>query len=978
MIRAIVWKELREQGLIALTLVIFGGALLVAAAALADPPSITAPPTDVIRYLGIGRLATLMLAVTAGMVCGGAVFAAEREAATFAYLDSLPASRWKIWRAKLIAGAALAILQIGLLIALAAALGLVSSIGWGVAVSLYAMLAFVWGVFGSTTARTTLGSVGIAIPAASLTAFIVMVPVTLFFQTPGIHVPRLGGAVLFIVCMFVAPLAFSAWMFTDLDRLRRAEEPVRLPVRAFPRAADHGVQHPGAPGVGARAPGRSRFGLSALLWLCGRQLFLPGLVLSGFALLFGLTLILSPTQPFVVWPALALMAGVVAGVLAFADEQSRGAARFWSEQRLPIGRVWAIKIGTHFLFCVCLLVLLALPLIIRTQFGDVARRNRSHTALAVVFRSPIFDELGPQGWKYLIVPAVYGFAAGHLCGLLFRKQVVACGVAAIVGGVSAMLWGPSLLAGGVQYWQLGLPPLALLLTGFFLLRAWVAERMPTRTAITLATSGSLATLLLLVAGIGYRVLEIPDRPDGEDDVAFVAGLPPIEKYLGGREFKVAAERYSRLAAVHNPSFDRPVSPMGPRRESIEERAENILRTGWQVNDPQQAGWQAQLSDWLDKMFRDAPAGLSELTWHETAANAAKAPLGIYEYPQFLGVSGSSVVSLDSARRMGIALLARGLQRQAEGDPDDFPRRLRVALTLAQTLRNHSTVANYLTGVEVERAALQALDQWLEQLPAASQRIRPVIETVAMTEPPAPFDPTPYFLAERHVLREGMKTPAQWLPYLISAPDANPESTATEVDLVGLAWAVPWERERTRRIVGLGFESGQPANHSVVLGRPGVGFLIGRARSPRDLIDREHLISAHRRAALVKVALRAFRAEEGVYPDSLTELEQGHYLAHLPTDPYGDGRTFGYRLSQTPGEVLSNPPRLMLDRTVDNHPNPPPSSTEIRVPVGQAILWSIGPDHIDQDGHSLPVALALGQARPPDLVYLVPMGRQKEP
>ena len=111
MIRAIAWKELREQGLIALTLVVLGGGLLAAAATLAEPPAQGASPTDVVAYLGLGRLATLMLAVTAGMVCGGAVFAAEREAATFSFLDSLPASRWQIWRAKVLAGLGLAFVQ---------------------------------------------------------------------------------------------------------------------------------------------------------------------------------------------------------------------------------------------------------------------------------------------------------------------------------------------------------------------------------------------------------------------------------------------------------------------------------------------------------------------------------------------------------------------------------------------------------------------------------------------------------------------------------------------------------------------------------------------------------------------------------------------------------------------------------------------------------------------------------------------------
>ena len=152
MIRAIVWKELREQGLIALSLVVLGSGVLVAAALLADPPVESASPADVIRYLGTGRLATLMLVVTAGMVCGGAVFAAEREAGTMAFLDSLPASRWQLWRAKLIAGLGLAAMQIGLLVVVASGLGFVPTLGWAVAVALYALLAFAWGLFGSTTA----------------------------------------------------------------------------------------------------------------------------------------------------------------------------------------------------------------------------------------------------------------------------------------------------------------------------------------------------------------------------------------------------------------------------------------------------------------------------------------------------------------------------------------------------------------------------------------------------------------------------------------------------------------------------------------------------------------------------------------------------------------------------------------------------------------------------------------------------------
>ena len=70
------------------------------------------------------------------------------------------------------------------------------------------------------------------------------------------------------------------------------------------------------------------------------------------------------------------------------------------------------------------------------------------------------------------------------------------------------------------------------------------------------------------------------------------------------------------------------------------------------------------------------------------------------------------------------------------------------------------------------------------------------------------------------------------PGLLATPGANPEATATEVDLVGLAWAVPWERERTRRVVAMGFEQGIPSSLSTVSGRPGLGLIIARIRSPR--------------------------------------------------------------------------------------------------------------------------------------------------
>lgn len=960
MIRAIIWKEFREQGLIALSLVVLGSGVLVAAAMLADPPVDSAPPSDVIRFLGAGRLATLMLAVTAGMVCGGAVFAAEREAGTIGFLESLPTSRWVLWRAKFVAGLGLAVIQIALLVLVATGLGLVPNVGWALTVGVYALLAFAWGLLGSTTAQTTLGSVGLAIPAATLAAVVLLVPVIIFFQNPRTNLPRPTGAAIFLMGMFAIPLVISARVFTRSDRDRAAEEPSRR-----------------------RKP---RLGLSALHWLTVRQSLVVGLVISIFALMCGLMLLVPSVQPVLIWPGLALVAGVLAGVTTFADEQTRGAARFWGEQRLPIGRLWVVKTGLHLVFCLWLLVLLAAPLVVQAQFRDEVRISPGRF-LSVVFRSLLFDELGRQGWKYLLVPAVYGFAAGQLAGLVFRKLVVACGVAGIVGGVGAAAWVPSLLSGGVLHWQVWLPPAIALLLGRLLLRAWTADRLAARGPLGLLFGGSVACLLALGAGLGYRVLEVPSRPDAEADIEFVAGLIPFDQNRGGRDFKTAAERYARLATTTGTEMDQRGSrPLGSggRPLRIEERLIwAVARGGWPADDP-------DLAAWLDQLFSPTAAEGEDIPWYTLATGAANFPIGVYEYPQTLNVTGGGGGAVENARRMAVGLLGRALQRQAAGDPGAMIPALRTTIALARTLRNGSGVEGLRAANDVERIALAALDRWLSPAPAAGwavglrfvepvaaigrawiEQVTPspqlIRESLALLEPldgTEPFNPTPHLLAERYALRESQKAPGQWLPRLITPLGANEDAANPEVDLVGLGWAVPWERERTRRLLGLGFEAGPPNNYQLIAGRPGAEFLVLRNRSPAELDGHDRMLRGSRRAAIVKLALRAYRAERGRYPDKLAHLVATGYLRQVPTDPYDDTRELGYRISR--GESLP-----ISSQGIAPFGFPAGGGPAEALP-GQPILWSIGPDRVDQGG-TTPTTGRSGPARAEDLIYPVPVG-----
>lgn len=963
MVQAIVWKEFREQGLIGLTLIVLGSGVLVAAAVLSDPPAAGVSSSDPLRFLGAGRLATLLLAVTAGTVCGGALFAAEREAGTLGFLEALPVSRWDIWLGKLAAGAALVVCQVVPLLGLGAALGLVESGRVGLQLGLSALHAFVWGVYGSTVARTTLGSVGVAIPAAVLAAFAYAFPIVLLFHYPGSTLIRPEGWLLLLTLMFSTPVALSAFAFTRQDRDRSADD--RSAAVPMGLVAADPARPPAAPPAAPSVRRGPRLGLKALVWLSARQLLLPGLVGSAFALGFGLVLLVPVVQPVLAWPPLALAAGVLAGVTLFADEQAHGSARFWGERRLPVGRAWGVKLLVHAAFAAWLLVLLALPIVVQAVAAgrDVVRPD---TPLAAAFRSRLFESahLGGEAWKYLLVPAVYGFVAGHLCGLLFRKAVVATGVAGVVGGTAAAAWGPSLLAGGVHHWQLWLPVVAAVVTARLLMRPWAADRVMTRAPLTLLGGGVAAAVVVIAAGLGYRAVEVPDDPAGEDDQVYVQGLPTYDANVAGRDFRSAAEQFG-LVAYPNPDSNRPESagpPVGPN----EVRLEQLPVGGLGENDE-------PFIAWLDKLYAARPAGAAgQASWHAAAAEAARKPTGLFEPPLTAG-SARGVSTMEYGRRMGLAVAAHGLRRQRQGDPGAFVDDLRTALALGRNFRNGSGVPALRNGLSVGRAAFAAVDPWLRQLDGRPDLVREalgvVLEdersvltrrlpdgTVLPAEVPAadghvPFDPVPHLLAERFVVRDLLKAPGQWLADQLTPAGREREVNVPVADLIAFGWATPWEKERTRRLVGLSPDRRAAAGlPGLARGRPGAAYVV-RAPNPEDLAEQDRLFRAARRGATLKLAVRVYQAEhDGNPPADLAALVPD-YLPAVPTDPYSDA-PFKYRVAT--GQ------------------NPPPGVRQGRAyPAGQPVAWSVGPNRTDEGGWAEAFTLA-DQPRREDLVFPTPL------
>jgi hypothetical protein len=126
-------------------------------------------------------------------------------------------------------------------------------------------------------------------------------------------------------------------------------------------------------------------------------------------------------------------------------------------------------------------------------------------------------------------------------------------------------------------------------------------------------------------------------------------------------------------------------------------------------------------------------------------------------------------------------------------------------------------------------------------------------------------------------------------------------------------------------------------------------------SPRQLFVANTASLCRVRAARLKIALALYRAEQGKPAAALTDLVP-RYLPQLPPDPFS-GRPFGYRLSETNQQVAWPDARGIPEA--------------VTIPLGQGVLWSVGPDLVDQGGTKQGVHLSLAKQQGVDLIFLVP-------
>ncbi len=1040
--RALIWKEFREQGLIVAALILLGGGVLVAAGLLFPAPSdITG---DMRLTLEPRKLAIVLLVLASGVVVGGTLFAGEREQGTFPYLEILPVPRYRVWLGKSLAGLALVLIAAGSLFAVAAVVGVVGPPArlpfWALIIGSLATAAFSWGSLGSAFAKTSLAACGLGLLSAVAMLFVIYPLCALGVQfydaiassvwnanptVNHVEIALLGT----LFGLMVVPSALSAWIYTAPDR-NRFDRDVRI-----------------AKGTPVDPPRRRRRrrllptgGLRASLWVVARQNRLLAMVLGGMAVISGLGY-LEPSLPVLfVWPVATLMIGTVVGVTGWSDEQNSGAFRFWAERRMPIGRLWFAKVVYGFALIAALLIAMALPSLI------AARAQGSGQILATAFRARIFLERGFPIAEYLLLWPVYGFAFGHLAGLLFRKAAVGTAVGLMTGGAIVALWLPSLLSGGIHWYQLWIPPLLALATARSLVWSWALDQLGRRRALQRLAFGGSTIAATMLAGILYRIVEIPEDANTEADIAFRATIPPFDTNEAGREIRRGAVLYAemKLAQRATPAAESPLWPDGPSQQAYAPSdlasARRQAQFEYQVDDVPALGWPADRPDadaWLDACMANE--------WAEYFVRGAKLPIGTVEDPIEM-IDGSMFKHVNALQGCESMLLARGLQLQAKGQPEAFIESARACLGLARNLRNKSFYLCGLIGQRVELRTHLALQRWLEKLGDRPELLRELLGLLLAHDATCPKLLADGNLPEQVLMRNSMNAPTQFVKQYLTGQSYRSRDTSedrealeNETELVAFAWAVPWEKERLRRLVGLGNRRAiTRAERPLFQGLPGFGdyvrasALAGDATQRAPDLEREEL--AARRASLLLLALRLHRAEKGALPATLDELVPGK-LPAVPLDPYDD-RPFRYRISK--GESIAMealpPPRpagalviagligapgyeieinsgfykpdghaaggidakvwlpLLLEplglltgiagheaamvKLRDAGVLPRTEARTFRMldlPAGRGIVWSVGPDRIDDGGTRLvdPKTGASNFVRTGDLIYPVP-------
>jgi hypothetical protein len=940
MIGVMAWKEYREHRSVWAT-VAGGTALLLVTVALVLP-ALGATATPEQDMTGV-VLASFGAVVTYGLVCGAMMLSGEREGGTLAFLDALSGQRMTIWWSKLLTGLVLTLMQ-GLVVAGIADLvaphtNLEMAIPryWVVVLPILALDAFAWGLLASAICESVLAAAGLGVAMMGL-AWVLTMPCGISGGAPFFAVRGLFG--------LFAPIC-SALIFlgSDLQKTTAKVGPVARVRRV-------------------RLPSSGEF--RALLWLCLRQGW--GLLL-GMAVTGLLVAVVVPAAGPLLWLCFTAITSVLCGIMVFASEQRDGSQQFLGFQRFPLGRLWMAKIAFWFSAALGVAVgTLILGALVAALGHALSRRNGNAGSLSLFHDSILVD-----GWRsvfFLPLGLLYGFSMGQFYALIWRKGVVALVVALAACGAMVGLWLPSILMGGLHFWQLAVPPIILLVATRIVVWDWASTGLWARRPAVILTAGGLLGTAWVTGSLYYRALEVPDVGDLVDRGPFEKSLPETEQNVAQRRFlPMSRELEGNIQRAKVLAM--PAGQLGPGSEPIEQ-LKRAVQNGWPEN-------KGPLDRFLDEAFNKADAE----KWRAAIAE----PYGMVEDPR---AQDDSRRCMNGCVLVGHLLESRALQLQANREYGAALDHLLMLLRLSRHLRSHAYLMVYEQGQKLEQAAVLGLNRWLSSHEPEPERLRRLLAELRQHE----TDTTPltqavqleYVRVWNILIRLGLSRE-------VNRKASRGEST--EADLLTASWIAPWESARVYRLVNAYFAAGYRVAESETWTPPAepardrdghdarmLGFteLTDHRLTPEQWsrlyqnswlhsISKEFVTAlrwsnfwnrAAVRALVLQTALILYESEHGEPARNLDQLVEAKYLIRLPRDPFS-GLPFGYRVSK--GEKI-----------------PQAGGDPLEVARGQGVIWSVGPDGVDDGGRKQGREAYESGRRDLtgfDLIFLVPRPASKQ-
>lgn len=884
MIRTLAWKQYREQR--AAWLLMAGLAVVTVLGGLWG---ILHLRLHAASWFVLG-LPALLIAAAYGVVCAALLVAGDLEAGTLAFLEALGRRRSDLWRTKFWTGIGLTAALASLIAIGLAALGVANIWNpldvlrpwyrpgsalmdrWlnGVLLPLVfttvALEAFAWAMLLSALCRNVLT----AIALSTLPTLAVWTAVLLTAHS-------IQSGILAGIGIQLAPaglaLVTSWWLFTRQDAERAA--------------------------TGVAVPA-----WMAVLWLTVRQGWQTMLALLGAAAVLG---IVAAWPGWLVAPLGTLTLGVLCGVAVFGGEQSGGWRRFLGDQRLPAGRIWAIKTGVWLLVAVAamLVLLVAGAITLRLRLPSPADGSAYYEAMRREAFQPILRFWHAAGWNFwtdhpfggtleflgeprtFAVWLTYGFSVGLLCTLAVRKTAVALVIALALSFLLAVLWVPSLVGGGVHAWQLFGLPAILLLFSRRAMWAWAGEQLDGRKQAWGVLACGLSVAGWMGGNFWYRVAEIPSAGPPFDLQAYLAGIPAGAENEAGRLLRSAIEEVheSQLAARRKvgPLTDPPFAD-GPR-EYVSADHQLIPTGGYRYEDQANLallhGWPANnrlLNRWLDLVCQGP--------WLDRVRRAASLRLGVVDGPREIAGRVDWWRGPHAEQQVADMLCARALQLHARREDALALDHLVWALAYSRNLR-HDAVG--YAGATAESSVLVTLVRWSSDPGPTPVLLRRALEELRRHEQAVP--PEDERIRADYALG--------WLS--LTHPDASRWPADWDhplgQELAVAAMQVPWEAARCRRLFNYLYQKRMHAEnlsrHDIELYQATSLLWMFGAHLPPG--PDTHAELARRRLTELKLALVLYQAEHDSRPAATLAELVPRYLPAIPIDPVSEV-PFGYQVS----------------------------------------------------------------------------------